>query len=198
MVPHQAFPRLEEFGKDRTAVRGDMGDGLRPRGPPRISPRSAALWASELGWARRVGIFRDPLRPLARDLPLGIRLMRTVAGTDPNRPVEMAEGRRVCELHPRRSRSWPQSRPGPCAAVRPSPERSPGAAPRLPRVPTSPFVGADARSSVPSGYGVAAGRSWRIRWPGAEPVRVSGALSRERSRLRRPPGLHGRWLTWYP
>ena len=56
--------------------------------------------ATELDQAQRVVFFRDIYGPFARAIPFGFWLVRIVDGVDLNRPSEVAEDRRVFELHP--------------------------------------------------------------------------------------------------
>jgi deazaflavin-dependent oxidoreductase (nitroreductase family) len=62
--------------------------------------RKEEVRATELDPTQRVGFFRDILGPHARGLPLGVWFIRIADGVDLNHPVEVAEGRRVFELHP--------------------------------------------------------------------------------------------------
>jgi len=65
-----------------------------------VRGRQEEVHATELGPAERVEFFRDVLGPLARSIPFGAWFIRIVDGVDINHPVEVAEGRRVFELHP--------------------------------------------------------------------------------------------------
>ena len=56
--------------------------------------------ASELDPDQRVEFFRDTLAPLARSIPFGISFIRILDGVDLRRPDQVAENRRVFELHP--------------------------------------------------------------------------------------------------
>src|SRR5438445_9886517 len=56
--------------------------------------------ATELDAPQRVEFFRDILAPNARRIPFGFLFVRLMDGVDLNRPVEVAEDRRVFELHP--------------------------------------------------------------------------------------------------
>jgi deazaflavin-dependent oxidoreductase (nitroreductase family) len=75
---------------------------LRAAGRATITARrqKEEVSATELGPTERVGFFRDILGPLARSIPFGVSFFRIVDGVDLNHPVEVAEGRRVFELHP--------------------------------------------------------------------------------------------------
>lgn len=75
---------------------------LRAAGAATIAVRGRQedVHATELGLAERVVFFRDVLGPLARSIPFGTWFIRIVDGVDINHPVEVAEGRRVFELHP--------------------------------------------------------------------------------------------------
>ena len=65
-----------------------------------VRGREEVVHATELGSAERVEFFRDVLGPVARSIPFGAWFIRIVDGVDINHPVEVAEGRRVFELHP--------------------------------------------------------------------------------------------------
>ena len=65
-----------------------------------VRRRKEVVRATELDPTQRVAFFRDTLGPLARGIPFGVWFIRTVDGVDLDRPVEMAEGRRVFELSP--------------------------------------------------------------------------------------------------
>lgn len=67
-----------------------------------VRRRSEDVTATELDPTQRVGFFRDVLGPVARGIPLGVWFTRVVDGVDLDRPLEVAEGRRVFELHPLR------------------------------------------------------------------------------------------------
>jgi deazaflavin-dependent oxidoreductase (nitroreductase family) len=62
--------------------------------------RKEEVIATELDQTQRVGFFRDVLGPLARSIPFGVTFMRIADQVDINRPEEVAEDRRVFELHP--------------------------------------------------------------------------------------------------
>ncbi len=66
-----------------------------------VRRRTEEVRATELDRAQRVGFFRDVLGPLARGIPLGVSFIRIADGVDLDHPVEVAEGRRVFELHAR-------------------------------------------------------------------------------------------------
>jgi deazaflavin-dependent oxidoreductase (nitroreductase family) len=74
---------------------------LRAAGRATISVRrqSEEIRATELDESQRVVFFRDVLGPLARRTPFGVQFIRIADGVDLNHPVEVAEGRRVFELH---------------------------------------------------------------------------------------------------
>ena len=61
--------------------------------------RKQEVRATELDPAERVAFFRDTLGPVARRIPFGFSFVRIVDGVDLNHPVEVAEDRRVFELH---------------------------------------------------------------------------------------------------
>ena len=65
-----------------------------------VRRRTEEVRATELDPAQRVEFFRDILGPLARGVPFGVWFARIVDGVDLARPLEVAEGRRVFELHP--------------------------------------------------------------------------------------------------
>lgn len=67
-----------------------------------VHRRKEEVQATELDPTQRIVFFRDILGPLARSLPFGVLFIRAVDGVDLNRPVEVAEGRRVFELDPLR------------------------------------------------------------------------------------------------
>jgi deazaflavin-dependent oxidoreductase (nitroreductase family) len=75
---------------------------LRAAGRATIAARGRKeeVSATELDPTQRVGFFRDVLGPHARGIPLGYWFIRVVDGVDLDHPVEVAEGRRVFELHP--------------------------------------------------------------------------------------------------
>jgi deazaflavin-dependent oxidoreductase (nitroreductase family) len=75
---------------------------LRAAGQATITNRhrQEEVTATELDPTQRVGFFRDILGPLARSIPFGLWFFRIVDGVDLNHPLEVAEGRRVFELHP--------------------------------------------------------------------------------------------------
>jgi deazaflavin-dependent oxidoreductase (nitroreductase family) len=62
--------------------------------------RRAEVLATELDPDERVVFFRDTLRPLVRQIPLGRWFIRVADGVDVDDPVAAAYGRRVFELHP--------------------------------------------------------------------------------------------------
>jgi deazaflavin-dependent oxidoreductase (nitroreductase family) len=64
-----------------------------------VRGRKEEVRATELDPAERVAFFRDTLGPVARRIPFGFLFVRIVDGVDLNHPVEVAEGRRVFELH---------------------------------------------------------------------------------------------------
>jgi deazaflavin-dependent oxidoreductase (nitroreductase family) len=66
-----------------------------------VRGRKEEVAVTELDATERVGFFRDVLGPVARDMRFGMWFVRTVDGTDLDRPLEAAEGRAVFELHPR-------------------------------------------------------------------------------------------------
>ena len=61
--------------------------------------RKEEVRATELDPAERVAFFRDTLGPVARRIPFGFSFVRIVDGVDLNHPVEVAQDRRVFELH---------------------------------------------------------------------------------------------------
>ena len=61
--------------------------------------RKEEVRATELDPAERVRFFRDVLAPYARSLPGGMTFVRILDQTDLNDPVEVAQDRRVFELH---------------------------------------------------------------------------------------------------
>ena len=62
--------------------------------------RKEEVRATELNPAERVHFFRDVLGPYARAIPGGMTFVRLLDQTDLNDPVEVAQDRRVFELHP--------------------------------------------------------------------------------------------------
>jgi deazaflavin-dependent oxidoreductase (nitroreductase family) len=62
--------------------------------------RKEEVSATELNSAERVHFFRDVLGPYARSIPGGMTFVRLLDQTDLNDPVEVAQDRRVFELHP--------------------------------------------------------------------------------------------------
>ena len=66
-----------------------------------VRGRKEDVAVTELDTNERAGFFRDVLGPVARDMRFGMWFVRTVDGTDLDRPLEAAEGRVVFELHPR-------------------------------------------------------------------------------------------------
>jgi deazaflavin-dependent oxidoreductase (nitroreductase family) len=62
--------------------------------------RMEEVRATELDHAERVRFFRDVLAPYARSLPGGMTFVRILDQTDLRDPVEVAQDRRVFELHP--------------------------------------------------------------------------------------------------
>jgi deazaflavin-dependent oxidoreductase (nitroreductase family) len=75
---------------------------LRAAGRATITKRRQQIdvRATELDPQQRAAFFRDILGPLARGIPGGTWFILTFDGVDLNRPLEVAEGRRVFELHP--------------------------------------------------------------------------------------------------
>ena len=65
-----------------------------------VRGRQEEVRATELDPTERVEFFRDTLGPLARSLPFGVWFIRLVDGVDIRRPEEVAQDRRVFELHP--------------------------------------------------------------------------------------------------
>jgi deazaflavin-dependent oxidoreductase (nitroreductase family) len=84
---------------------------LRAAGRATITVRhqTEEVRATELDPAQRVGFFRDILGPLARGVPFGVWFARIVDGVDLARPLEVAEDRRVLELHPLRAADDPRT-----------------------------------------------------------------------------------------
>jgi deazaflavin-dependent oxidoreductase (nitroreductase family) len=80
----------------------DWVRNLRAAGVATITsgPRTEAVAATELDPAQREAFFRDVLVPVARSMPLGVWLMRTLLRTDLDDPVAASEIRPVFELHP--------------------------------------------------------------------------------------------------
>ena len=66
-----------------------------------VRGRKEDVAVTELDTNELAGFFRDVLGPVARDMRFGMWFVRTVDGTDLDRPLEAAEGRVVFELHPR-------------------------------------------------------------------------------------------------
>ncbi|MEZ4869460.1 MAG: hypothetical protein R3C14_49510 [Caldilineaceae bacterium] len=101
-------PRLWRLSKWQAgAGLGALGDvqwgrNLRAAGCATITVRrrKKEVRAVELDLTECVAFFRDILGPLARSIPFGIWFIRVVDGVDLNRPLEVAEGRRVFELLP--------------------------------------------------------------------------------------------------
>jgi deazaflavin-dependent oxidoreductase (nitroreductase family) len=75
---------------------------LRVAGRATIIERSGQeeVTATELDVPQRVEFFRDILAPYARHIPFGFIFVRLIDGVDLNHPVEIAQDRRVFELHP--------------------------------------------------------------------------------------------------
>jgi deazaflavin-dependent oxidoreductase (nitroreductase family) len=75
---------------------------LRAAGTATISVggRTEQVRATELDREERIGGFTDVLGPVARSMRFGALFVRIADQVDLNRPVEMAEERRVFELHP--------------------------------------------------------------------------------------------------
>lgn len=75
---------------------------LRAAGAATITMRGEKedVIATELDLSQRVAYFRDVYGPFARGIPLGVGLVRIFDGVDLNHPYEVAEDRRVFELHP--------------------------------------------------------------------------------------------------
>jgi deazaflavin-dependent oxidoreductase (nitroreductase family) len=74
---------------------------LRAAGRATISfrGRQEEVRATELDSSERIEFLRDTLAPLAKSIPFGTLFIRTVDGVDLRYPIEVAEGRRVFELH---------------------------------------------------------------------------------------------------
>jgi deazaflavin-dependent oxidoreductase (nitroreductase family) len=64
-----------------------------------VRGREEEVRAIELDPAERLAFFRDVLGPVAHGIPFGYSFIRIVDGVDLHRPLEVAEGRRVFELH---------------------------------------------------------------------------------------------------
>jgi deazaflavin-dependent oxidoreductase (nitroreductase family) len=62
--------------------------------------RKGEFSATELDRTERLGFFRDVYIPMVRTIPGGFTLARIVDGVDLNHPEEIAQDRRVFELHP--------------------------------------------------------------------------------------------------
>jgi deazaflavin-dependent oxidoreductase (nitroreductase family) len=62
--------------------------------------RKEEVIATELDQTERVGFFRDVLGPLAKSIPFGVTFIRIADQVDITRPLEVAQDRRVFELHP--------------------------------------------------------------------------------------------------
>ena len=75
---------------------------LRAAGVATIKTRRRTLdvRATELDRQQRLVFFRDVLGPVAREIPFGVRFIRTVDGVDLTDPEEAADGRPVFELLP--------------------------------------------------------------------------------------------------
>jgi deazaflavin-dependent oxidoreductase (nitroreductase family) len=82
---------------------GDVGwvRNLRAAGSATITlhHQTEDVRATELDLEQRIWFFRDILGPVARGMRFGFAFVRIVDGVDLNHPEEMAEGRRVFELH---------------------------------------------------------------------------------------------------
>jgi deazaflavin-dependent oxidoreductase (nitroreductase family) len=78
---------------------------LRAAGRATLSLRGRKedVGATELDRPERVRFFRDILGPLARSKPFGVWFIRIADGVDLDHPSEVAEERRVFELHPLRT-----------------------------------------------------------------------------------------------
>lgn len=61
--------------------------------------KKGEVMATELNQAQRVAFFRDVYGPFARGIPFGFWLVGIVDGVDLTHPYEVAEDRRVFELH---------------------------------------------------------------------------------------------------
>jgi deazaflavin-dependent oxidoreductase (nitroreductase family) len=64
-----------------------------------VRGRNEEVRATELDMAGRAAFFRDVLGPFARRIPFGYLLVRMVDGVDLHHPEDVADGRRVFELH---------------------------------------------------------------------------------------------------
>jgi len=64
-----------------------------------VGRRREEVVAIELDPAQRLVFFRDVLGPFVRGIPFGVRFYRIFDGVDLDKPAEVAEGRRVFELH---------------------------------------------------------------------------------------------------
>ena len=64
-----------------------------------VRGREEEVRAIELDPAERLAFFGDVLGPVAHGIPFGYSFIRIVDGVDLHRPLEVAEGRRVFELH---------------------------------------------------------------------------------------------------
>ncbi|MFL5679263.1 MAG: nitroreductase family deazaflavin-dependent oxidoreductase [Chloroflexota bacterium] len=75
---------------------------LRAAGTATISVggRTEEVRATELDREERIRFFTDVLVSVARSTRLGVLFIRIADGVDLNRPVDMAQDRRVFELHP--------------------------------------------------------------------------------------------------
>ena len=71
------------------------------RGTITVRGQKEDVTVTELDREERIAFFTDILRPIARDMRLGMWFVRTVDGTDLDHPVEAADGRAVFELHSR-------------------------------------------------------------------------------------------------
>ena len=81
----------------------DWVRNLREAGVATITAgrQTEEVTATELDPAQRVVFFRDVLAPVARSIPLGTWLMRTMLRTDLGDPVAASAGRPVFELRHR-------------------------------------------------------------------------------------------------
>ena len=75
---------------------------LRAAGRATITVRGheEEVRATELSHAERLVFFRDVLRPVAHDIPLGTQFIRVLDGVDVDDPEEASHGRPVFELLP--------------------------------------------------------------------------------------------------
>lgn len=82
----------------------DWVRNLRAAGVATIAAgrRTADVTANELDPVQREAFFRDVLVPVARSIPLGPWLIRTMLGTDLRDPLAASVGRPVFEIHDRR------------------------------------------------------------------------------------------------